>query len=221
MAQSFRDATAGEQQAAARLLEALRRSDGKSTGRLYTDVFPDESIARRDCERLLADMAGAGLVALADASFEKDGRRIDYRKVLLTPEGRAYQGSPPLAIKEAARGEAPARKRKKKAAKQPPAEQPPAKPARARKAAAKGPAPVAAPAAPDPLFQALRAWRLAEAKHRGVPAFRILTDAALEAIVKNRPATARELLAVPGVGIGIVERYGGHIFRILHEGKSW
>ena len=65
--------------------------------------------------------------------------------------------------------------------------------------------------------QALRDWRLAEAKRRGVPAFRILTDAALRAIVDARPATARELLALSGIGISFVEKYGSQIFRILHE----
>jgi DNA topoisomerase-3 len=64
----------------------------------------------------------------------------------------------------------------------------------------------------------MKAWRLAEAKRRGVPAFRILTDAALRAIVDARPATARELLALPGIGISFVEKYGAQVFRLLHEG---
>jgi DNA topoisomerase-3 len=61
----------------------------------------------------------------------------------------------------------------------------------------------------------LRAWRLAEAKRRGVPAFRILTDRALQTIAAERPQSAAELLAVPGVGIKIVEKYGARIFDIL------
>ena len=57
----------------------------------------------------------------------------------------------------------------------------------------------------------------AEAKRRGVPAFRIFTDQALRAIAASRPATARELLSVPGIGLSVVEKYGAQIFRILHE----
>jgi superfamily II DNA helicase RecQ len=68
--------------------------------------------------------------------------------------------------------------------------------------------------------QLLRAWRLAEAKRHGVPAFRIFTDKALRAIVEQRPSSARELLAIPGIGISAVEKYGAHIYRILHEGAG-
>jgi superfamily II DNA helicase RecQ len=50
-----------------------------------------------------------------------------------------------------------------------------------------------------------------------VPAFRIFTDKVLQAIATQRPATARELLAIPGIGINAVEKYGARIFRILHE----
>ena len=65
--------------------------------------------------------------------------------------------------------------------------------------------------------EALRAWRLREAKRRGVPAFRIFSDQALRGIASNRPRTAKELLAVPGLGINAVEKYGAQIYRILHE----
>jgi DNA topoisomerase-3 len=64
----------------------------------------------------------------------------------------------------------------------------------------------------------LRTWRLAEAKRRGVPAFRILTDKTLEALAAGRPATTRELLSIPGIGMNTVEKHGAQIYRILHEG---
>ena len=67
------------------------------------------------------------------------------------------------------------------------------------------------------LEEALRSWRLAEAKRRGVPAFRIISDQALRAMASRRPGTAGELLAIPGMGISTVEKYGA---QILHEGRS-
>ena len=67
--------------------------------------------------------------------------------------------------------------------------------------------------------EALRTWRLAEARRRGVPAFRILSDQALRAMATPRPGTARELLAIPGIGISVVEKYGAQIYRLLHEGR--
>ena len=62
---------------------------------------------------------------------------------------------------------------------------------------------------------ALKAWRLAEAKNKGIPAFRILTDKALQAIAAKQPRTNSELLNLPGVGLKIVEKYGTQIFGIL------
>jgi DNA topoisomerase III len=47
-----------------------------------------------------------------------------------------------------------------------------------------------------------------------VPAFRIFNDRALRAIALRRPAKAAELLAVPGIGISAVEKYGQQIYRI-------
>jgi superfamily II DNA helicase RecQ len=40
------------------------------------------------------------------------------------------------------------------------------------------------------------------------------------AIAERRPATAAELLAVPGIGMSAVEKYGRHIHRILGEKRT-
>jgi DNA topoisomerase-3 len=66
----------------------------------------------------------------------------------------------------------------------------------------------------------LKSWRLSEAKRRNVPAFRIFSDQALKAIATKRPATASELLSIPGIGISTVEKYGAQLYRLLHEGRS-
>jgi DNA topoisomerase-3 len=69
------------------------------------------------------------------------------------------------------------------------------------------------------ILVALRNWRLAEAKRHGVPAFRIFNDRTLEAMAATRPGTAAELLAIPGIGISTVEKYGAQLYRLLHEGR--
>jgi superfamily II DNA helicase RecQ len=66
------------------------------------------------------------------------------------------------------------------------------------------------------LEEALRTWRLTEARRRGIPAFRIFTDQALRAMVSKRPETDRELLAIPGIGMTTVKQYGPQIYRIIH-----
>jgi DNA topoisomerase IA len=52
-----------------------------------------------------------------------------------------------------------------------------------------------------------------------VPAFRVMSDRVLLAIAENEPATAAELLAIPGIGIKLVEKYAAQIYRILDESR--
>jgi DNA topoisomerase-3 len=63
----------------------------------------------------------------------------------------------------------------------------------------------------------LRAWRLAEARRKGIPAFRIFTDEALQAMVNLRPKSPDGLQAISGIGIRTVELYGVQICRILSQ----
>ncbi|HET7099569.1 MAG TPA: HRDC domain-containing protein, partial [Terriglobia bacterium] len=65
------------------------------------------------------------------------------------------------------------------------------------------------------LEAALRAWRLAEARRAGLPAFRIFSDRTLRALAASRPATTEGLLAIPGIGISKLEKYGRDICRVL------
>jgi DNA topoisomerase-3 len=223
-AQRFRGASETEKQALFRILQALRQNDGVSTGKLHAQLFADGSLDRRAFEQVLGGMARAGLVQLTDTWFEKEGRRIDFRKAHLTRAGRDADESTPvmLALKDVAITGRKSKKRKKKKVVAVKA----ASPAAVEKAAKLvQPAPVPAkpvkPVKPPPstgLEDILRAWRLAEAKRRTVPAFRILSDNALRAIAEARPATAAELLRISGVGISTVEKYGSILFRLLHEG---
>ena len=61
------------------------------------------------------------------------------------------------------------------------------------------------------LVATLRAWRLKEAKHQRVPAFRILTNRALVAIAEARPRTAQALGGVPGVGPKLLQSYSAQL----------
>ncbi|HWZ88921.1 MAG TPA: RecQ family ATP-dependent DNA helicase, partial [Polyangiaceae bacterium] len=61
------------------------------------------------------------------------------------------------------------------------------------------------------LVATLRAWRLAEAKRKHVPAFRILTNRALVAIAEARPASTAALRSVPGLGPKLLHAYGAQL----------
>jgi superfamily II DNA helicase RecQ len=217
VAQRFRAATEAERAAFLRVLAALRSGEQKTTGKLYAELFPGSEISRDALEEVLGAMARDGLARLTDAVFEKDGRQIPYRTVRLTPAGRAADQSAPMEfiMKETA---APSKKRRKKAAAR---NKPSPKAAKAKKALTPPiPHENGSPARADlRVEEALRAWRLTEARSRGVPAFRILTDQALRGIAERRPASAAELLAIPGIGIAAVEKYGRQIYRILAEAR--
>ena len=215
--QHFRPATDVELKAAKLALAELAEDGSKSTGRLHTQIFPHGEMLRDDFEQVLGALARAGLVRLTEEVFEKDGRSIPYRKVHLTKAGEALEEDTPITLlmKTDAAVVQPRRKSKKKskAAKRG-ANIQPAKPKPTV------PVPAKAPAAPSNLEERLRAWRMAEAKRLGVPAFRVFSDQALKAMAAKRPGSAAELLAIPGIGIRAVERYGAAIYRLLHEGRG-
>lgn len=61
----------------------------------------------------------------------------------------------------------------------------------------------------DPeLFERLRALRMRLAKEVGMPPYIIFNDATLVAMAELRPANSDEFLALPGVGLKKLERYG-------------
>ena len=69
-------------------------------------------------------------------------------------------------------------------------------------------------ARPD-VVEALRAWRLDEARRRGVAPFIILHDRTLMAIASVLPHTQDELLGVPGIGPGKRAEYGDAIVSVV------
>ncbi len=75
----------------------------------------------------------------------------------------------------------------------------------------------------SPLYQTLRAVRLRLATERHVPAYVILTDATLHALVARRPHTWEELLDIPGMGAARRDRYGDALLAALgaHDGVPY
>ena len=217
VAQRFRTATEAEHKELLGVVAALRTGGAKSTGKLYGELCPNHEMSRDAFEEVLGAAARAGLLQLSDAIFETDGKQIPYRKARLTRAGYALDERTPVEfiMKDTA---LPSARRTRKT-----------KPAvsATRKGASRpetvgGPRPIpkvqGAEAASDSRLEAaLRVWRLVEARRRGVPAFRIFSDRTLRALATSRPGTSEELLAVPGIGISTVEKYGMDIYRVLRE----
>jgi ATP-dependent DNA helicase RecQ len=98
---------------------------------------------------------------------------------------------------------------------------------RQRAAAATAAAPATAPApataataasfsaSDSALFARLRALRGELARRDAVPAYCVFHDRTLVELVRARPSTDRELLAVPGVGPAKLEKYGAEVLRLF------
>ena len=69
------------------------------------------------------------------------------------------------------------------------------------------------------LFDALRGWRLEQARTQGVPAYVILHDRTLAAIAQTRPATLAALARVDGIGAAKLERYGDAIVALTRDAR--
>ncbi|WP_018681175.1 DNA helicase RecQ [Actinokineospora enzanensis] len=89
--------------------------------------------------------------------------------------------------------------------------------ARAAVAKPKKTAAVDMPAEAAPVFEALRAWRGAEAREQGVPAYVILHDATLRQIATLMPKALSDLAGVNGVGETKLARYGQGVLDVLAE----
>ena len=69
------------------------------------------------------------------------------------------------------------------------------------------------------LAEALKTWRLAEAKKRRQPPFTIFSNKTLEALAMGRPASQHALLQVHGIGPKLAERYGKQILAIVAQAQ--
>ena len=67
----------------------------------------------------------------------------------------------------------------------------------------------------QPLFEALRAWRAAQAKAQHVPPYVIFHDRTLAEIAGARPASRAALAAISGVGEGKLARYGAWVLTVV------
>jgi ATP-dependent DNA helicase UvrD/PcrA len=72
----------------------------------------------------------------------------------------------------------------------------------------------------DPLYGALKRWRLETAKAEERPAYVIFHNSTLAEIASRRPASLTELAAVPGVGPAKLERYGRDVMEALAAGTA-
>ena len=215
IAQSFRGLSTQEEQAARGILKALRSGTSPSTGRLYKELYPREELRRSAFDDVLGALAAAGFVRIEEASFEKDGKPVNYRKAALTRDGEDFVKGAPLDLSLREKAEkATTRKRTKADSARPNA---PSNAAPARPRAPKPPEPELSAEA-TALEGRLKEWRLAIAKKEGKPAFFVFGDSVLRSIAHARPVNLTALAAIGGVGTAKLERFGADVIRLCTEG---
>ena len=211
-AQAFREPEADELREIRRMLRSLSAApSGKSTGKLYTELYPKAELDRKEMDALLDALTRAGYTTVESASFvAEDGREIAYRRASLTHEGREAADGEPLAGLQMRDAETVNAGRTRKSTS--------SAGARAKaKADAEN-----TPLTPEQkaLDAALRTWRAAEAKSLGKPAFVVFGDRTLRQIVLDHPSTRAELEAVSGIGPAKVERWGDAILAVVSGGAA-
>ncbi len=212
VAQPFRDPTSAEEREMLRILRELSHGQSKSTGKLYSELFPKGQIDRKEFDTLLDALSRAGYVGIESATFtaQEDGRAISYRKAMITHEGREVEdGSATLAgvqLRDAEMANAgrPSRERDRKrdvtgsaANRKSEVEMEPLTAAQKQAEAA------------------LRAWRLTEARELSQPAFHVMSDRLLRTIVTDEPGSLAELQQVKGFGQAKTARWGKAVLEVL------
>jgi DNA topoisomerase-3 len=208
------------------IVRLLRRRDGVGSGSLFKEVAEIHGTLLRDeFEELLGGLERAGLVLIEQDSFVKEGREIHFQRVRLTRAGRhgpLDAGAASVQLFGGPVGARPAKRGGKAAGARPKARGEKgtggARKARGGKAASsRPPQPVVVEDAPEALVEALRAWRLEEARRTRAPAYKVLTNASLLEVAARRPLDAEALLEVRGVGPWTVKRYGATIVGICRR----
>ncbi len=212
----FSQPDAGEIMTMRLILEALEEWDNQGTGQLFKKSCEGSAVDRRTFERLLSGLVSADLVKTSEDSFDKGGQTIRFQRASLTPN--AYRADPSAIAKVLLPEEPPKAKRKRKAKSKPGRAGGRTSTSRTASSRSKSSAKRSA-AAPTgkaaELYEALKAWRLKEAKRRRIPAFRVLTNRTLGEIAASRPANPTELLGIHGVGPTIVDKYATKILGII------
>jgi DNA topoisomerase-3 len=190
----FREPSRAEQTDMERILGALRDFDGQSTGRLHRELF-GRRLDRDGFEELLGALVRAGMVSEKDDAFEMEGRVIEFKRACLAAHAAGGYDLRAVRIPVAPELQSVKGGRRTKRA-----------------------AEIDTRAAPAPLVERLKAWRLVESRSRRIPPYTILHDATLLRLAAARPRDADGLLTIKGVGPKLVERYGDKLLELLSAG---
>jgi len=204
---SFRSPNTRETEQLSAIMSMLKDRDGATSGQLHRELGSRGASGRSSFEALLDGLSRQGLVEMRADSFVKDGKTIRFQRVFLTRSGQLAKTDVVDSIQVV---EAPAQPiaRKKHRAKTRSTTRS-TKPVHPEKLSILD-------ADQERLFEELREWRLAEARKRGIPAFRILSDRVLTVICRASPSDEEELLEIAGIGPHTTRKFGRGILGVLN-----
>ena len=181
----------GQRFGAAHVIDVLRGRDTEKVRRNRHERLSTFGIGE---DRSLAQWRSILRQVMVQGHLRSDAER--YGALRLTPKSRPLlRGEERIRLRED-----PAAKRVAKAK------------SRAKTAAASS---YQVPAADEPLWEALRELRMTLCREANVPPYVIFHDATLREMVRLRPSSPSELLAVQGVGETKLDRYGEAFLEVL------
>ncbi|MFC5864951.1 RecQ family ATP-dependent DNA helicase [Acidicapsa dinghuensis] len=220
--QQHRTATSSELRNLREILDSLRSTQGKSTGRLQKEL--SANLTRKELDVYLSVLSRAGIITVEDAEWIKDGETILFRKAALTAYGEEsgeaelckllMPGNPASNLATDAKSTRKSRSSKDSSLF---ATESPAKRAPSKKPDQDSAESIELTPAAQQLEQALKAWRTSVAKKLGMPPFVVLHDRTLRAIAQACPTTPNELQDIPGMGPTKLDKYGHQILSLCRE----
>ncbi|MCP4600147.1 MAG: DNA topoisomerase III [Proteobacteria bacterium] len=196
------------------ILRSLQMDNGQAKGKLYRKEL-EETLTRNEFEALIEALVRARLVRVTEDSFEKEGRVIGFQRLIITVDGYRVMRTEGELINTVSVTLKPKQKKEKRATRTAAKNKVRKKSTRKKTTGKTKTQPPAQTQAPSPvLVDKLTKWRLELARYRKIPAFRILTDRALNNIAATRPRTEEELLSIPGFGPTLMKKYGKRILAI-------
>ncbi len=190
-----------EQKLVAHIMAILSGQRYRPAGKVFQELSESHpGLPRNQIEKLFQVLALARWIEIQQDQFEKDGEMISFRKLSLTDLGQRVKAGDLATLTITEVPSAPKAPGKKTVLRKKPQ--------------------ISVPSAQlerTPLFEEIRQWRKNEAKKKGLPAFRILSDRVLLAICESRPKSEASLLNVRGMGPKLLKSYGKEILELVQN----
>ncbi|PRP93646.1 DNA topoisomerase 3 [Enhygromyxa salina] len=196
---------------------------GVAAGRLFSEVAEGQ-LPRSSFERVLQALERAGYLEVNEDRFTPSGgtQEIAFRRVVLAQAPPRREAELDAALSKvmisvdlsggSSETRAGERKRKRKPGGRKSGTKSGTKTRAAKPSTRK---PRGSRGAGSPRLEALQTWRLNQARAKGVPAFRILSNKQLLALAAGEVHDLESLREVPGIGAKTIERYGSALVRVL------